>query len=91
METYKFEPYFTGEPLVRVEYSYNETTMFRNVNGAVKSAEITEEQLSQLNRLHPDQQIRAASIFAEAYGPEGTELLNDPLLDERTALSSGAN
>ena len=69
MKTYKFEPYFTGEPLIRVEFAYNETTMFRNVGGVVASADITEEQLSVLNRLHQDEQMRAASIFAEAYGP----------------------
>ena len=91
MKTYKFEPYFTGEPLVRVEYSYNETTMFRNVGSAVESAEITEEQLSQLNHLHPNEQMRAALIFAEADVPEATELQNDPLLNERAASSSGAN
>lgn len=70
MKTYKFEPYFTGAPLVRVEFSYNETTMFRNVGGAVASAQITEEQLSELNRLHPNEQMRAALIFGEAYGSE---------------------
>ena len=70
MKAYKFEPYFTGAPLVRAEFSYNETTMFRNVGGAVDSAQITEEQLSELNRMHPNEQMRAASIFGEAYGPE---------------------
>lgn len=70
MKTYKFEPYFTGEPLVRVEFSYNDTMMFRNVGGDVASAEITEEQLSELNGLHPNEQMRAALIFGKAYGPE---------------------
>jgi hypothetical protein len=70
MKTYKFEPYFTGAPLVLVEFSYNETTMFRNIGGTLASAEITEEQLSDLNRLHPNEQMRAAFIFGEAHGPE---------------------
>lgn len=70
MKTYRFEPYFTGAPLVRVEFSYNETMMFRNVGGEVASAEITVEQLSELNGLHPNEQMHAASIFEEAYGPE---------------------
>lgn len=70
MKTYKFEAYFTGDPLVRVEFSYNETTMCHDVGGTVTSAPITDEQLSALNRLHPNEQMRAASIFAEAYGPQ---------------------
>ncbi len=70
MKIYKFEDYFTGEPLVRVEFSYNETTMFRDIGGTVTSASITDEQLSALNRLHPNERMRAASIFAEAYGPQ---------------------
>lgn len=61
MKTYRFEPYFTGAPLVRVEFSYNETMMFRNVGGEAASAEITAEQLSALNGLHPNEQMRAAS------------------------------
>lgn len=48
MKTYKFEAYFTGDPLVRVEFSYNETTMFHDVGGRVTSAPITDEQLSAL-------------------------------------------
>lgn len=62
--------YFTGAPLVRVEFSYNETMMFPNVGGEVASAEITEEQLSALNGLHPNEQMHAASIFGKGYGPE---------------------
>ena len=70
MKIYKFEPYFTGEPLVRVEFSYNETTMFHDIGGVVTSTPITEEQLSALDRLHPNEQMRAALIFDEAYGPQ---------------------
>lgn len=70
MKIYKFETYFTGEPLVHVEFSYNETTMYRDIGGTVTSATITEEQLSALNNLHFNEQMRAASIFAEAYGPQ---------------------
>ena len=70
MKAYKFEPYFTGAPLVGVAFFYNETTMFRNGGGVVASADITEEQLSALNGLHPNEQMRAASIFGDAYGPE---------------------
>lgn len=70
MKTYKFEPYFTGAPLVRVEFSYNETTMFRKLGAEVASAEITDEQLSELNSLHVNEQMRAASVFGDAYGPD---------------------
>lgn len=70
MKIYKFEPYFTGEPLVRVEFSYNETTIFHDIGGTVTSAPITAEQLSALDGLHPNEQMRAASIFAKAYGPQ---------------------
>jgi hypothetical protein len=66
MKTYKFEPYFAGAPLVRAEFSYNETTMFRRLGVEIVSAEITEEQLSQLNSLHADEQMLAASIFGDA-------------------------
>lgn len=71
MKTYKFVPYFTGQPLVRVEYSYNETHMFQSIGKAVLSTEITEEQLSHLNSLAPDNQMIAALIFADASGPVG--------------------
>ena len=70
MKTYKFEPYFTGAPLVRVEFSYNETTMFRKLGEELAFSDITEEQLSDLNSLHADEQMRAASVFGDAYGPE---------------------
>ena len=70
MKTYKFEPYFTGAPLVRVEFSYNETTMFRKLGAEVASAKITDEQLSELNSLHANEQKRAASVFGDAYGPD---------------------
>lgn len=59
-----------GEPLVRIEFSYNETTMFKDIDGEVISVSITEEQLSQLNNLYSTDQMRAASIFGEADGPE---------------------
>ncbi len=70
MKTYKFEPYFTGAPLVYVEFSYNETTMFRKSGTEVATAEITDEQLFELNSLHADEQMRAASVFGDAYGAE---------------------
>lgn len=69
MKTYKFVPYFTGEPLVRVEYSYNDTHMYQSLGDEVLSAEINEEQLSHLNSLHANDQMTAAQIFADAYGP----------------------
>jgi hypothetical protein len=67
MKTYEFEPYFTGSPLVRVEFSYNETTMFRKMGNERLAAPITAAQLSELNSLHADEQIRAAFVFHEAY------------------------
>ena len=73
MKTYKFEPYFTGAPLVRVEFSYNETTMFRKLGAEVASAEITDEQLSELNSLHANEQMLAAFVFGDAYGPDRRE------------------
>lgn len=69
MKTHKFVPYFTGEPLVRAEYSYNDTHIYQSMGDEVLSAEINEEQLSHLNSLHADNQITAAHIFADAYGP----------------------
>ena len=72
MKTHKFVPYFTGAPLVRVEYSYNDTHMYQNMGDEVLSAEITEEQLSHLNSLHADDQMTAARIFSDAYGPMRT-------------------
>lgn len=67
-KTQKFVPYFTGEPLVRVEYSYTDMHMFQSIGGEVLSAEITEEQLVYLNSLHVNDQM-AAHIFSDAYGP----------------------
>lgn len=64
MKTYKFQPYFTGKPLVRIEYSYNETTMFCRMGDDLASAPINAEQLSELNSLHVNEQMRAATIFA---------------------------
>lgn len=64
MKTYKFELYFTGEPLVRVEYSYNETTMFCRMGDDLASVPINAEQLFELNSLHANEQMRAAAIFA---------------------------
>lgn len=69
MKTHKFVPYFTGEPLVRVEYSYTDMHMFQSIGDEVLSAEITEEQHSHLNSLAADDQITAAHIFADAHGP----------------------
>ena len=69
MKTHKFVPYFTGEPLVRVEYSYNDTHMYQSMGDEVLSAEITEEQHSHLNSLAADDQITAAHVFADAHGP----------------------
>lgn len=69
MKTRKFVPYFTSEPLVRVEYSYNDTHMYQSMGDEVLSAEINEEQLSHLNSLHANDQMTAAHIFADAYGP----------------------
>lgn len=71
MKTYKFVPYFTGQPLERVEYSYDETHMFQTIGDTVLSAKITEEQLSHLNSLAPDNQMMAALIFADASRPVG--------------------
>lgn len=51
MEIHKFVPYFTGQPLLSVEYSYNDTRMYQRMGDAVLSAEINEEQLSHLNSL----------------------------------------
>lgn len=73
MKTHKFEPYFTGKPLVKVQYSYNDTHIFEQMGEAVLSAEITEEQLSHLNSLHSTEQMAAAHIFSEAYGPKRDE------------------
>ncbi|MBK4733031.1 hypothetical protein [Noviherbaspirillum pedocola] len=64
MKTYKFQPYFTGKPLVRVEYSYNETTMFCRMGDHLTSVSINPEQLSELNSLNANEQMRAAAIFA---------------------------
>lgn len=69
MKTHKFVPYFTGEPLVRVEYSYTDMHIFQSIGDEVLSAEITEEQHSHLNSLAADDQITAAHIFADAHGP----------------------
>ena len=63
MKTYKFQPYFTGSPLVRVEFCYNDMTMFCRLGDDLTSASIT--QLSELNSLHPNEQMRAAAIFAD--------------------------
>ena len=62
--------YFGGARLVRVEFSYNESTMFRTLGEEVASAAITGEQLSELNGLHANEQMRAAHVFRAAYGPE---------------------
>jgi hypothetical protein len=66
MKTSKFQPYFTGKPLVRIEYSYNETTMFCRIGGDLTSTPINAEQLSELNSLHANEQMRAAAIFASS-------------------------
>lgn len=70
MKTHKFEPYFTGKPLVKVQYWYNDTHIFKQVGKAVLSAEITAEQLSNLDSLYSNEQMAAAQIFGDAYGPK---------------------
>ena len=77
MKTHKFEPYFTGEPLVKVEYSYNDTHIFEQMGDVLLSAEITAEQLSHLNSLHSTEQIAAAYVFANAYGPKRDDDVRD--------------
>jgi len=56
-------------PLVRVEYSYNETHMYQSIGDEVLSAAIYEEQHSHLNSLAANDQMTTSRIFADAYGP----------------------
>ena len=66
MKTYRFEPYFSGSPLSKFEYSYNETTMFETMDGVARSAAITPDQFSYLNSLHANEQMAAAHAFSQA-------------------------
>lgn len=91
MKTYKFEPYFTGAPLVRVEFSYNETTMFRNVGGVVASVDITEEQLSELNRCIQTNKCEPRRFSERRMDRSAIEMRRAPISDGRATSRADAN
>lgn len=73
MATYRFAKYFTGEPLVGIEYSYDQDALtmtevrtYPDGTEKVTTAEITDEQRRTLDQLSYTDQMRAASVFAEA-------------------------
>lgn len=65
MAVYKFTEYSTGEPLVSIEYSYDDVafTMTRRAGSKSETRKITQEECDALNLLSPGDQMRAASIF----------------------------
>ena len=65
MAVYKFTEYSTGEPLVSIEYSYDDAafTMTRRAGSKSETRKITHEECDALNLLSPGDQMRAASIF----------------------------
>ena len=68
MKTYSFETYLTGVPLVEVKFWYSETTMFRSIDGEVRSVDINADQMDSLHSLQANEQMYAASIFYDAGG-----------------------
>ena len=66
-KVHKFEPYFSGSPSSKFEFSYNSSTMFRAIDGIVTSINITVDQLSELNALHANEVIAAAYVFDETF------------------------
>jgi hypothetical protein len=68
MSTIKFESYFTGSPLIKILFSYDtvKNNMTRKMGRKSETVSITDEQISNLNQLSPDNQIQAAHIFASA-------------------------
>lgn len=63
-----FETYSTGQPLVSITFSYTDTTMTRKAGRKSQTVSITPEQRSHLDQLQANEQMAAASIFAEAAG-----------------------
>jgi hypothetical protein len=63
---FNFVTYFSGKPLVRIEYAYNDTHMFCTRDGIEYAAEIDEVQNALLRRLSASDCIAAAQIFAGA-------------------------
>lgn len=64
---HKFIEYFSGDPLSKIQYSYDSTRMYEAIDGVVTSINITEDELSHLNSLHADEVILASHIFCGVF------------------------